>query len=255
MKMVDTQSKKELGSSTHGIDLVTFAMLDRQTGNVLTGTDQGLSDNGIKPIYQDIQGASQVEYQNLEREGTMQYANDDPKRMTHPTQAPTANLTFLDIAWMTLNKLLGYEQGEDGGYSLNGTEKPYFAMLTRSTFLDGSALYEALACATAILPTNQHQTDNDSEQDANISLTAHAFKPINPDVFKVKSGKQMPYRRWNSMDPKFSPEKMMAQVFPGYKLDDTMKIVVPTWSGSTTSSSNPSDSSSTGQPTQPKKEN
>lgn len=228
--MADTQTTQELGSSSHGINLVTFALLNPSTGTVLTGPD-GLSDNGIKPIYQGVQGATQAEYQNLEREGTKQYANDTPKRVTRPTQAPTANLTFLDIAWDTLNKLTGYEQGEDGGYSLSGGTKPYFAMLTRAIFLDGSSLYEAFACATAILPTGQHQTDNDSEQDANVALTVDAFQPINPDVFKLKNGHQMPYRRWNSLDPKFDPEKMMAQVFPGYKPDDTMKIVVPTWTG------------------------
>lgn len=232
--MVDTTNKPELGSSTHGISLITFALLNRQTGKVLTGPE-GLSDNGIKPIQQGVQGATQAEYQNLEREGTKQYANDTPKRVTRPTQAPTANLTFLDIAWDTLNKLTGYEQGDDGGYSLSEGNKPYFAMLTRSTFLDGSSLFEAFACATAILPTGQRQTDNDSEQDANVSLTVDAFQPINPDVFKLKSGKQMPYRRWNSLDPKFDAEKMMAQVFPGYTPDDTMKIIVPSWKGTTPS--------------------
>lgn len=229
MSTTETTDAKTLGSSSHGIDLVTFALLNSQTGNILTGAENGLTKNGLAPIYQGVQGATNAEYQNIEREGTKVYANDVPKRVTRPTQAPTANLTFLDIAWDILNKLTGYEQGDDGGYSLASGAKPYFAMLTRSTFLDGSALYEALACATAILPTNQHQTDNDSEQDANIALTVDAYQPINPDVFKLTSGKQAPYRRWNSMDPKFDAEKMMQQVFPGYTIDETMKIVVPSY--------------------------
>ena len=229
MPTTETTDAKTLGSSSHGIDLVTFALLNSQTGNILTGAENGLTKNVLAPIYQGEQGATNAEYQNIEREGTKVYANNVPKRVTRPTQAPTANLTFLDIAWDILNKLTGYEQGDDGGYSLASGAKPYFAMLTRSTFLDGSALYEAFACATAILPTNQHQTDNDSEQDANIALTVDAYQPINPGVFKLTSGKQAPYRRWNSMDPKFDAEKMMQQVFPGYTIDETMKIVVPSY--------------------------
>lgn len=243
-----TNTTQELGSSSHGIDLITFALLNSQTGNILTGSE-GLSDNGLAPIYQGVQGATNAEYQNLEREGTKVYANDVPKRVTRPTQAPTASLTFLDIDWTVLNKLIGYEQSDDGGYSLSSGAKPYFAMLTRSTFLDGSALYEAFACATAILPGNPHQTDNDSEQDANVTLTVDAYQPINPNVFKLKSGKQAPYRKWNSMDKNFNPEQMIQSVFPGYTIDDTMSIVVPSYK--------PKDSTNTApnagnQATQPK---
>ena len=109
-----TNTTQELGSSSHGIDLITFALLNSKTGNVLTGSE-GLSDNGLAPIYEGVQGATNAEYQNLEREGTKVYANDVPKRVTRPTQAPTASLTFLDIDWTVLNKLIGYEQSEDGG--------------------------------------------------------------------------------------------------------------------------------------------
>lgn len=233
-----------MGSASHGIDLVTFALIDNQSGQVLKGTDDGLTDNGLAPIDEGYTGATTVEYQNIETAGTKQYANNKPKRVTTPVQSPTANLTFLDIAWNILNKLTGYEQGEDGGYSLDQSHKPNFAMLTRSTFLDGSALYEAFACAQAIMPTDTHNTDNDSEQDATVSLTVNAFDPI-ADVFKVKSGKKMPYRRWNSSDPKFDATKMMAQVFPGWEIDDaTMKMIVPSYTGSSSVTPNPSGAGS-----------
>lgn len=237
-----TTNAATMGSATHGIDLVTFALLDNQTGQVLKGTDDGLTDNGLAPIDEGYTGATTVEYQNIETAGTKQYANNKVKRMTRPVQSPTANLTFLDISWSILNKLLGYEQGEDGGYSLNPDSKPYFAMLTRSTFFDGSALYEAFASAQAIMPTDTHNTDNDSEQDATVSLTVHAFNPI-ANVFVTKSGKKMPYRRWNSSDPKFDAGKMIAQVFPNWTVDDTtMKMIVPSYTapaGGSNESANP----------------
>lgn len=223
-----TTKKGYLGSASHGIDLVTIALLDNQSGQVLAGTDQGLSTNGLVAIDEGVQGATAVEYQNIETAGTSQFANNKKKRMTMPLQAPTANLSFLDIAWDILNKILGYEQGEDGGYSLNQAGKPNFAMLTRTTAYDGSALYEAFATAQAIESTVTHNTDNETEQDANISLTVNAYEPI-ADVFKLKNGKKMPYRRWNSVDGKFNAEAMMAQVFPGYKPDDLMTKIVPTY--------------------------
>lgn len=226
----NTQDTKKgyIGSASHGIDLLTIALLDGQTGKVLTGADQGLSTNGLVAVDEGVQGATTVEYQNIETAGTSQFANNKKKRMTMPLQAPTANLTFLDIAWDVLNKLLGYEQGADGGYSLNQAGKPNFAMLTRTTAYDGSALYEAFATAQAIEPTVTHNTDNETEQDANISLTVNAYEPI-ADVFKLKNGKKMPYRRWSSVDGKFDAEAMMAQVFPGYTPDDLMTKIVPTY--------------------------
>lgn len=222
-----TTKKGYIGSASHGIDLLTIALLDGQSGQVLAGTDQGLSTNGLYAVDEGFQGATTVEYQNIETAGTAQFANNKKKRMTMPLQAPTANLTFLDIAWDVLNKLLGYEQGADGGYSLNQAGKPNFAMLTRTTAFDGSAIYEAFATAQAIEPTSgAHNTDNETEQDANLQLTVNAYEPI-ADVFMLKNGKKMPYRRWSSVDSKFDAEEMMAQVFPGYKPDDLMKKIVP----------------------------
>ena len=42
------------------------------------------------------------------------------------------------------------------------------------------------------------------------------------------------------MDPKFDAEKMMQQVFPGYTIDETMKIVVPSYDKPITPAQNPS---------------
>ena len=98
-------------------------------------------------------------------------------------------------------------------------------MLTREPLLDGNFLYEAFANATATYQTSTHATDNTEEQDANVQLSLKAYEPI-ADVFKLKSGKKMPYKKWNSGSKKFDEAKMLQEVFPGTTaktVDDILK--------------------------------
>lgn len=219
-------AEQRTGMSTHGIDLVIFGLIDPLNGQLITGTDQGLTTIGSYGVDTGIEGATTVDYQNLETDGQDQFANNVHKRTTTPTQNPTANLTFLDIAFEIANKLTGYEQGEDGGWSLDQANKPHFAMLTRAqTIGDGAWLYEAFANATGTITANSHNTDNESEQDANVSMSIKAYTPI-ADVFKLASGRKMPYRKWVSSDKEATEAKILQQVFPGIAANTTVDSIL-----------------------------
>lgn len=204
---------EKLGSAAHGIDLTILSGISEQDGQVVKG-DNGLTKDGPYAVDAGIEGATQVEYQTLEAAGTDQFANNKRKRTTRPSQNPTATVTYLDIDWDVLNKVVGYEEDETGGATLDQDHKPHIALLTREPLLDGNFLYEAFANATATYQTSTHQTDTAEEQDANVQLNLKAYEPI-ADVFKLKSGKKMPYKKWNSGSSKFDEAKMLKEVFPG----------------------------------------
>ena len=139
---------EKLGSAAHGIDLTILSGISEQDGQVVKG-DNGLTQDGPYAVDAGIEGATQVEYQTLEAAGTDQFANNKRKRTTRPSQNPTATVTYLDIDWDVLNKVVGYEEDETGGATLDQDHKPHISLLTREPVLDGNFLYEAFANATA----------------------------------------------------------------------------------------------------------
>ena len=232
---------EKLGSAAHGIDLTILSGISEQDGQVVKG-DNGLTKDGPYAVDAGIEGATQVEYQTLEAAGTDQFANNKRKRTTRPSQNPTATVTYLDIDWDVLNKVVGYEEDETGGATLDQDHKPHIALLTREPLLDGNFLYEAFANATATYQTSTHQTDTAEEQDANVQLNLKAYEPI-ADVFKLKSGKKMPYKKWNSGSSKFDEAKMLKEVFPGTTATSVDEILQASTINTSSTGSNPTSES------------
>lgn len=232
---------EKLGSAAHGIDLTILSGISEQDGQVVKG-DNGLTKDGPYAVDAGIEGATQVEYQTLEATGTDQFANNKRKRTTRPSQNPTATVTYLDIDWDVLNKVVGYEEDETGGATLDQDHKPHIALLTREPLLDGNFLYEAFANATATYQTSAHQTDTAEEQDANVQLNLKAYEPI-ADVFKLKSGKKMPYKKWNSGSSKFDEAKMLKEVFPGTTATSVDEILQASTINTSSTGSNPTSES------------
>ena len=232
---------EKLGSAAHGIDLTILSGISEQDGQVVKG-DNGLTKDGPYAVDAGIEGATQVEYQTLEAAGTDQFANNKRKRTTRPSQNPTATVTYLDIDWDVLNKVVGYEEDETGGATLDQDHKPHIALLTREPLLDGNFLYEAFANATATYQTSAHQTDTAEEQDANVQLNLKAYEPI-ADVFKLKSGKKMPYKKWNSGSSKFDEAKMLKEVFPGTTATSVDEILQASTINTSSTGSNPTSES------------
>ena len=232
---------EKLGSAAHGIDLTILSGISEQDGQVVKG-DNGLTKDGPYAVDAGIEGATQVEYQTLEATGTDQFANNKRKRTTRPSQNPTATVTYLDIDWDVLNKVVGYEEDETGGATLDQDHKPHIALLTREPLLDGNFLYEAFANATATYQTSAHQTDTAEEQDANVQLNLKAYEPI-ADVFKLKSGKKMPYKKWNSGSSKFDEAKMLKEVFPGTTATSVDEILQASTINTSSTGSNPTSGS------------
>ncbi|CCI86978.1 phage tail protein [Lactobacillus gigeriorum] len=212
------------GSATHGIKATYFAMIDDEH-KVIADNTKGLSTSGIYRPHIGVMGTTAANYQNLDAAGNSQYADNESKRNTRPSQTPTLELSFLDIGFTESNKLTGYVQGEDGGWS-RGKIAPHFAVLTVADTLDGGLLFEAFGYATGVDATHNHQTDNNDEQDVTPTFTATGY-----GAFETTDGEKLPYRKWLSTDAKFDFDKMINTVFPGFKADGEGEDNVPSFKG------------------------
>lgn len=203
--------------STHGIRQSWFARLDDDGKLISDPAKGGLGTDGVYSPTVNAEGLTVANYTGLETAGTLQYANDEAKRMTTSKMAPALAITALDFDRVQANLMLGYEPDGTGGYTLV-TPKPHIAILTKAENFDGSFTYEAMANATVIKAGTSHSTDQQAETDANDTFQANGLIPIDPDVFVNKNGDQQPYKVWLSDADGFNQAAMFKEVFGGYVL-------------------------------------
>ena len=203
--------------STHGIRQSWFARLDDKGKLIADPENGGLGTDGVYSPTINVEGLTVANYTGLETAGTLQYANDEAKRITTSKMAPQLAITALDFDRDQANKMLGYEPDGTGGYTLV-TPKPHIAILTKAENFDGSFKYEALANANVIMAGSSHSTDQQNETDANDTFQAHGLTPLDPNVFVNKKGDQQPYKVWLSDAEGFDEAAMFKEVFGGYAL-------------------------------------
>lgn len=200
--------------STHGVKDVTFGLID-STGAIITDATKGISTTGIYLVDGDAEGATQANVTGLEAAGTVQYANDGPKRVSNGAMEPQVALEFLDIDFDTLQKLKGFVTDGKGGWTRQ-LPKPHVAMLVHSRSYGGVDIYEGFANGQLIEAGMNHGTDNNGETDANTTLTYQGLDPLKADTFDGQ-----PYKIWTSADEGFDKAAMMGEVFGGYTASST----------------------------------
>lgn len=194
--------------STHGVKDVTFGLID-STGAIIADASKGISTTGIYLVDGDAQGATQANVTGLEAAGTVQYANDGPKRVSNGSMEPQVALEFLDIDFDTLQKLKGFVTDGKGGWTRQ-LPKPHVAMLVHSRSYAGIDIFEGFANGQLIEAGMNHGTDNNNETDANTTLSYQALDPLKAGTFDGQ-----PYKIWTGADEGFDKAAMMAEVFGG----------------------------------------
>ncbi|GAX05362.1 phage tail protein [Secundilactobacillus pentosiphilus] len=203
-------------TSFHGIQNVTFGLTD-DTGKLISDTLAGLGDDGVVVIDGDGEGATEANVTGLEEAGTVQYANDKVKRVSHGLPQPQVAITMLDMPYEILQKLKGYDSDGKGGWTLRSGTKPHVAMLIHTTGFDGNDYFEGFANGELIEPGHSHGTDNNAEVDANTTLTYQALTPLDNNIFKDSKGKQQPYKMYANYDGStFDEAAMLKEVFGGF---------------------------------------
>lgn len=207
---------KDGSTSFHGITNIIFGITD-DTGKLLKGLENGgISESGVALIDGDGEGATEANITGLEEAGTIQFANNKAKRVSHGKPQPQVAITMLDMPFGILQMLKGYISDNKGGWTLKSGTKPHVAMLIHVEGFDGSHYYEGFANGEIIEPGHNHGTDNQNETDANTVLTYQALTPLNDKAFANSTGQQ-PYKLYASYeDAEFDQAAMLKEVFGGF---------------------------------------
>jgi len=77
-----------------GLKLITLALRDKETGELLTG-ETGLSENGLFPVTTKMLGAKSANISNISAKGTAVYGNNTKVDQTQTKGEPSIALTSM----------------------------------------------------------------------------------------------------------------------------------------------------------------
>lgn len=186
-----------------GLKLITLALRDKETGELLTG-ETGLSENGLFPVTTKMLGAKSANISNISAKGTAVYGNNTKVDQTQTKGEPSIALDFNDLPFDIKQKLLGRVSDGKGGF-LQG-DRPRVALTietqnikrTNSVFF-GFGNGEVQETAANI------QTDTNKEERVDDALTFTSFgvEAWNNEAMKV----------YSDIDEQFDKSAMEADVF------------------------------------------
>lgn len=191
-----------------GLKMVTLALVDAKTQNLIKGED-GLSTDGILKVDSSMLGTKTANISNLEGSATKISGNNAVQDVLIAPGSPTVALDFNNLDFEIKQKLLGYRSDQKGGYTLSG-DKPHVAMLIETETLDRKkSIY--FGFANGIMQENAQNiaTDTDTAQtrnDDNMTYNALAAKNFNGE----------PIKKYYSGASNFQEANMLAEVFGGY---------------------------------------
>ena len=211
------------GATTHGILYAAFGIVDDK-GDIIKDAKKGVSELGVEVVDGDGEGATTANITGLEQNGTIKWANNKAKRITHGKQQPQVALTMLDIKKDLLNRLKGYVSDGKGGYVLTSGSKPNVALLICSEDMDGTRIYEGFANGELTQAAQNHGTDNNNITEADTTLTYQALAPIKDTTFVDHKGLTQPYKVWADDEAGFDINAMFKEVFGGFDGVASLKI-------------------------------
>jgi phi13 family phage major tail protein len=186
-----------------GLKLITLALRDKETGDLLTG-DAGLSENGLFPVTTKMLGAKSANISNISANGTAVYGNNSKVDQTQTKGEPSVALDFNDLPFDIKQKLLGRASDGKGGY-LQG-DRPRVAMTIETQNLKRTnSVYFGFANGEVQETAANVQTDTNNEVRVDDSLTFTSFgvEEWNNEAMKV----------YSDLDAKFDKTAMEADVF------------------------------------------
>lgn len=192
-----------------GLKMVTLALVDAKTQQLIKGADQGLSESGIVEVGSDMLGTKTANISNMEGQATKISGNNGVQDVLIAPGSPTVALDFNNLDFEVKQKLLGFVSDKKGGYTMSG-DKPHVALLIETETLDRKkSIY--FGFANGIMQENAQNiaTDTDTAQtrnDDNMTYNALAAKNFNGE----------PLKKYYSGATSFDKATMLKEVFGGY---------------------------------------
>ena len=209
-----------------GVKSAIMGILDGSTGQLIADEKKGLSASGI--FIADLQTAMGITSANitgLAATISKIYGSDAVADSSVGIPAPQVALGANNFPHVIQDKITGMEIGDDGSATSYTRQLPSVPLIVKTTAVGtGKAIYFAFFDNTVVRGEANLQTNNASEQRVADALTFSANA-------RVKDGAN--YKLFYEDQEGFDYDKMLAEIFPGYKPDT---VTAPTGSGSTAGS-------------------
>ena len=186
-----------------GLKLITLALRDKETGELLKG-DAGLSADGLFPVTTKMLGAKSANITNISVAGQPVYGNNTKVDQTQAKGEPSVALDFNDLPFNIKQKLLGRISDGKGGFQQG--DRPRVAMTLETQTLNrknsiwfGFANGEVQETAANV----QTDTNNEVRVDDALTFTSFGVEEWNNEAMKV----------YSDIDAKFDKSAMQADVF------------------------------------------
>lgn len=192
-----------------GLKMVTLALVDPKTQQLIKGAENGLSESGIVEVGSEMLGTKTANISNLEGSATKVPGNNAVQDVLIGPGSPTVALDFNNLDFEVKQKVLGFVSDGKGGYVLKG-DKPHVAMLIETETLDRkNSIYFGFANGIMQETAQNVATDTDTAQTRNDdNMTYNALSA------KVFDGE--PFKKYFSGASVFDKANMLKEVFGGY---------------------------------------
>lgn len=188
-----------------GLKMVTFALVDPVTQQLLKG-DDGLSADGLYQVDTKDMGSKTANITGLVGSSTKRYGNNVSQQVTYGAAAPSIAYDSLNLDFDIKQKIKGFVNDGKGGWT--PADPAHIAMLVETQSLSGNSIYFGFGNATAVESEANVQTNDDNKQIVDDALTISALDTI---AFGHK-----PFKLYNSADTGFDEPTMLKEVFGGY---------------------------------------
>ncbi|MDV6381093.1 phage tail protein [Pediococcus pentosaceus] len=200
--------------ATVGLKLVTLALKD-ENGKIITGEDKGLSENGLLPVTTQMWGTKTANITNIQAAGTIQYGNNVGVFVSTPKGAPQVALDFNKLPFEVTQKLVGRTKDANTGAWIESGKHPSVALLIESQSIDRlHRVFYGFGNGTLTQASINNGTDTNAETMATDALTYQALSTpeFNGEMLAM----------YSDVSTEFKEDKMMGQVFAGYKATETV---------------------------------
>ncbi|MGF7437897.1 phage tail protein [Lentilactobacillus senioris] len=191
--------------ATVGVKGILMAMINPETGKVITGAE-GLTEKGIFDARGKVaKGVTQANISGMAPSVTKIWGNNILQDQSVGKAQPSVAANFNDLPHDVLEKALGHESDGKGGFMDNSDGVlPHLAMAIITQDLAGKDIYYCFYDGNLVPADKNIQTSNENETRDTDNLT---YNPIAGPTGHV-------YKTFYAGDEGFTEDALLAEFFP-----------------------------------------
>ncbi|MFT8557887.1 phage tail protein [Liquorilactobacillus hordei] len=192
-----------------GLKMVTLALVDPKTQQLIKDAVKGLSASGIVQIDSTMLGTKTANITGLEGAATKVDGNNSTQDIYYGSASPAVAFDFNNLDFVLKQKILGNISDGKGGY-VHSDVKPHVAVLIESESLDrANSIFFGFANGGMSAPSQNVATDTSTAQTREDD--ALTYTALSADVWNGQ-----PYKLFYTGDTTYDQVNMLKEVFGGY---------------------------------------